>query len=67
MKSTPSGSITKKTKKKKNKKMKIKSSWKKFKEYSGKGNCVKQAVTRKTTDLLSSGSPETNGRIIFAR
>jgi hypothetical protein len=53
----------KKRRKKKNKKTKIKSSWKEFKEYSGKGNCVKQAVTRKTTDLLSSGSPETNGRI----
>jgi len=38
---------------------KIKRSWKEVKEYSGKGNCVKQTVTRKTTDLLSSGVERT--------
>lgn len=40
------------------------------KEYNGeRGNCVNQTVTRKTADLLSSGSTllETNGRIIHER
>lgn len=41
--------------KNKNKKTQIKRGWKEVKEYSGKGNCVKQTVTRKTADLLSSG------------
>lgn len=74
------GTITKKKKKKKkakkaknnSKKTKIKGSRKEVKECNGRGNCVKQAVTRKTTDLLVRSlrdrcfSGWTNG-IIFAR